>query len=279
MLPSFNDLRYFVEIAGARNLSRAAERLGVSQPSLSLAVSRLEDSVGAALLIRSKRGVELTQAGRVLLTRSKKFLESWEQVRNRASQSTNEVIGNYVLGAHASIAIYLFEKVLPRLLHEYSNLNFRLEHNLSRKILEGVISMRIDIGVVVNPVRHPDLIIKKLFQDEVRLWEAKNNKNKNVLICDQELTQTQDILRKIKKKGADFGRVLDCPSLEVVTSLVSSGAGVGIIPSRVANHGGLGKLKKISGSPVYRDEICVAYRVENRSNEAIKKIALMMQEA
>ncbi len=64
MIPSPTDLKYFMEVAQTQNVSRAAERLGISQPSLSLAIRRMEQSVGAPLLIRSKRGVTMTQAGK-----------------------------------------------------------------------------------------------------------------------------------------------------------------------------------------------------------------------
>jgi len=61
MLPSAAELEYFLEVANTLNLSRASERLGLSQPSLSLAIKRLELSIGTQLFIRHKQGVTLTQ--------------------------------------------------------------------------------------------------------------------------------------------------------------------------------------------------------------------------
>ena len=62
MVPSAAELEYFLEVSSTLNLSRASERLGISQPSLSLAIKRLEQSVGTELFIRHKHGVTLTQA-------------------------------------------------------------------------------------------------------------------------------------------------------------------------------------------------------------------------
>ena len=72
------ELKYFLEVANTKNLSRASERLGISQPTLSVAIKRLENSIGTELLIRQKRGVALTQAGKQLLIHAKQLLQYWE---------------------------------------------------------------------------------------------------------------------------------------------------------------------------------------------------------
>ena len=64
MTMSPNDLKYFREAASTLNISRAAERLGISQPSLSLSVQRIEESLGAKVFFRSKRGLAMTQSGK-----------------------------------------------------------------------------------------------------------------------------------------------------------------------------------------------------------------------
>ena len=90
MLPSSTDLTYFAEIAKTGNLSQAATRLGVSQPSLSLAMQRLEHCLGAPLLVRSRLGVKLTKAGEQLLADTLRLLEDWENLARSASSSMIE---------------------------------------------------------------------------------------------------------------------------------------------------------------------------------------------
>src|SRR4051812_8184466 len=106
MLPNASDLTYFVEAATVLNLSRAAERLGISQPSLSLAIQRLEHAIGTELMLRSKKGVTLTQAGKLLLAHSRELLQKWESIKGRARASAQEVSGAYTIGAHVSVALY-----------------------------------------------------------------------------------------------------------------------------------------------------------------------------
>lgn len=280
MMPSPADLTYFIEVASTLNLSRAAERLGISQPSLSLAVQRLEQSVGVPLLLRSKKGVTLTQAGKQLLVRARNLLQQWEAVKGAALASTHEIQGAYTLGSHVSVALYSLPGFMATLLEQHPALEIKLTHDLSRKITERVIQMEIDIGIVVNPVKHPDLIIRKLCDDEVTFWVGKGERKiqdfrdgNAVLICDPDLLQTQDLTKKLKKSGIHYNRILNSSSLEVITALTASGAGVGIIPSRVAAFASEKGLRRIPRAPVFHDEICLLYRVENKGVRSIQAMA------
>lgn len=288
MLPSASDLKYFIEVSSTGNLSRAAERLGISQPSLTLSIQRLEKEVGVDLLIRSKRGVALTPAGKRLLAQGRFLLQEWEKVREAATKSQSEVSGSYVLGCHPSVALYSLPHFMPELLEKFPDLEIKVSHDLSRKVTESVISMNLDLGIVVNPVQHPDLIIKKLCDDEVTFWTAPGSRSiqspsseAGVLICDPELLQTQDLIKKLggSKEGFSYRRTLFSSNLEVISNLVASGSGYGILPGRVAKRVRNPKLKKIRGAPIFKDEICLVYRVENRKVRAIQEIADRIQGA
>lgn len=277
MLPSASDLAYFVEVAGSLNLSRAAERLGISQPSLTLAVQRLEGSLGTPVLIRSKKGVTLTQAGKQLLVQARTLLQTWDEVKTKALASVEDVQGRYVIGCHPSVALYSLPRFLPKLMEDHPKLEVRLMHDLSRKIAELVIRMEVDLGIVVNPVRHPDLVVRKLYTDEVTFWMAEGCPNPKVLICDLDLIQSQDLVAKLKKSGRGFDRVITTSSLEIVRSLTLAGAGVGIIPGLVVGADAGTKLKRVPRTPVYSDEICLLYRVENKGVRSIQVMGEMIQ--
>jgi LysR family transcriptional regulator, cell division regulator len=275
MAPSFSDITYFIEVARTENISRAAERLGIAQPSLSSAIKRLEDSVGTTLLIRGRTGVKLTKPGKELLGRGRQLLLSWEQLRADINRRVTDVSGEYVIGCHSSVALYTLSNFLPELVQKHPALNLKLIHDLSRKITEEVISFEIDIGIVVNPVSHPDLVIKELCKDEVRFWCAAApsstqvlDPNKGVLICDLSLAQTQKLLGELKKKNMGFKRVIQSSNLEVITDLTSSGVGIGILPNRVATRLPSHRLKPLSGQlPVFKDRICLIYRADSQKTK------------
>lgn len=269
-----DDLRYFTEIAATSNLSRAAERLHISQPSLTLAVQRLERGVGAALLNRSKKGVSLTPAGQQLLRHARQLLTLWDDVRGSTQASMQEVQGVYSIGCHPSMARNIFRHFLPALLAEHPKLEVRIKHDVSRRVAEDVISLKTDMGIVVNPTPHPDLVVSKLTEDDVSLWQSSTmpTANKSVLVCDPDLTQTQEIMRKLPKAGIQIDRLLTSSNLEVIAELTASGCGIGILPSKVAARA-MTPLKRVAKSPSVRDTHCLIYRVENKNVRSVQTLA------
>lgn len=281
MSPSYSDIRYFLELGKTLNMSRAAERLGISQPSLSLAVKRLEGLIGSSLLIRGKSGVQLTKSGTTLVRKGRLLLLNWDQLKAEVNKAEEEVSGNYVLGCHTSVGLYTLEHFLPKLVNKHSDLELKLVHDISRKITEGVISFEIDFGIVVNPIRHPDLVIKSLCYDEVFFWVSAEkssltqslNMKEGVLICDLNLNQSQTMLADLKKQKQGFRRMIESPSLEVIADLTLAGAGVGLLPRRVALKQGKGRLKLLDKNlPSFRDHICLIYRADSQKTKASKAI-------
>ena len=142
-----------------------------------------------------------------------------------------------------------------------------------------MINLSVDIGIVVNPFKHPDLVIRKLCDDEVTFWIAAGNRNiqdihskQAVIVCDPDLTQTQSLLKESKNKGFVFERFITTNSLEVVANLTAAGSGIGILPARVANSMYPNQLKRLQNLPVFFDEVCLIYRNENREVQAIQTI-------
>lgn len=287
MMPSPAELQYFVEVAGTLNVSRAAERLGISQPTLSLAIQRLEAGFGTPLLIRTKSGVRLTHAGTKLVAQARGLLHEWEKIRSDALKDEAEIRGRYVLGCHPSVAMYSLPLFMQSLLEENSSLEIKLVHDLSRRITEDVISFKVDFGIVVNPWEHPDLIIKPLWKDEVSLWVSKKpselqdpDSGKAVLICDPDLVQSQSILKQLSKKGMNFQRTITSSNLEVVTSLVEANAGVGVLPGRVAARVKSMGLKPLNqDGPKFQDRICLVYRADAQKSKASRLLARSIEQS
>lgn len=283
MIPSSTDLTYFLEVANLSNLSRAAESLNISQPSLTLAMQRVENSVGTSILIRHKKGVTLTKAGKQLLAHARQLLQHWENLKSQTLASVNDVQGCFTIGCHASVGIYTLPKFLTELMEDHPQLQLTLKHDISRRITEQVINLAIDIGIVVNPVRHPDVVIKKLDIDKVTLWRSGTaskiqqlESKQAILLCDPELMQTQTLLKAMRKQNMQYDRIIPCSNFEVIAELTQSGCGIGILPTKIAQKY---NLKVPPKAPFHNDEICMLYRGENREvrgiqviTEAIKKV-------
>lgn len=272
MLPSSQEIKGFIEIARCSNITQAAQRLGMTQPSLSQSLKKLEHTVGEQLVLRSKNGVELTVAGKQFLSQAQQLMDLWQNLKTKTKSSTSEVRGLVRLGCHPSVALYSLDLFLPSIIRNYSDLEITLVHDLSRKIVDQVLNFEVDIGLVINPLRHADLIMHRIFEDEVKIWQTSDSVN-DVLICDPELLQTQSLLKKIKKNRLQYNRVLTSKSLEVITQLTKSGCGHGIIPYRVTTtFNDDRKLKPVPNSPSFKDELYLIYRTENKNIEALRKI-------
>lgn len=268
--PSLPDLQAFLEVAACQSLSQAAERLGVTQPAVTLAMQRLERAVGATLLVRGNKGVWLTAPGTRLMGQARSLCDAWVRTKDRVLAARHEVAGGYVLGCHTAVAAYALD-FLPALLQQHTKLHLSLFHDLSRRVLEAVLSMRCDMGLVINARRHPELVLRQVCRDEVTLWQATaSTVVPDVLICDPSLQQTQEILRVLRKRqDLHFSRVIESSSLEVVASLTRIGTGVGILPANVAKPLA---LEAVAHAPKYHDELFFAYRADNKSIPAIRAV-------
>jgi LysR family transcriptional regulator, cell division regulator len=284
IMASPSDLQYFLETATLLNFSRAAERLSIAQPSLSQAMHRLETAIGASLFSRHKRGVTLTPAGQQLLIHTRSLLQSWDEVKQNAQSSMSEIRGRFTIGCHPSVAIMLLNSFLPSLLKS-PDIEIHLVHDMSAKITDQVISSAVDIGLVVNPIRHPDLIITKLYDDEVLFWMAEAMakrkasilKGATVIYDPSRLTQML-FQKKAKDANINVVRTIESRNLEVIAHLTSGGCGIGVLPTRVAQSAPT-PLVKLASSPIFRDDICLIMRVEGKKVAALQYISNLIKES
>jgi DNA-binding transcriptional LysR family regulator len=275
MVPSPAELTYFQEIADASNFSRAANKLGVSQPSLSLAIKRLEKTIGADLFVRHKSGATLTPAGKKLYVQTKMLFDNWETIRLEASAAHQQIQGKISLGCHTTVAVYL-RGFIPQLLEQYPQLTFDLKHDFSQNITDQVVHSFIDIAIVSNPLQHPDLIIKKLNDSEMTFWKGVGmrpmqdiHSDELVIICDLNIPRSAMLLKKWNNNKLKSARIMTSNSLEVVADLTAAGCGIGILPSCFAQSVYAGQLERISNTPMCRDELFLVYRKENRDVKAV----------
>jgi len=279
MLPSSQELTFFIEMAKTLNISRSSERIGVTQSALSQSLKRLEKNIGLPLFIRTKTGLKLTKAGSKLLNKSHLLLDSWENLKNDIIRDSKVLRGRYTLGMHEAVAMYSLSSFLPQLMGLYPELEFSLIHEPSRILTEKVISFNLDFALVVNPIKHPDLIIKEICVDYFTLWVSPHisRKTKDLpLIYTPDLIQSQTIKSGLDKSPFSFKRSILSSSIEVVKKCTLEQVGVGILPTRIA---GLdlpkGEALQIydQKAPKFKDKICLVYRYETQNIQAIKTLS------
>ena len=270
-----DDIQYFLTTSKTRNITRASEILGVSQPAISYAIQRLEKELGGKLLIRLKNGVRLSKLGEEFLKRSENLLHEWKKLQNIAVSKSGSIESNYTFAIHPSVALYSLKSFLPKLFSTFPNLKFNLIHGVSREMIEKVINWEADFGIIVNPVEHPDLVVTELCLDVFTIFYKEGAKNK--LIYNPNLLQSQFIIKELKRKSLNYNEDFCTESLEVAANLTSLGLGYGILPTRVAKR--YKELKILKKAPSYKDKICLVYRAEKHDNPISQKVIRILKAA
>jgi LysR family transcriptional regulator, nitrogen assimilation regulatory protein len=143
-------LRYFREVAAQRSFSAAARTLHVAQPALSRQVRMLEEDLGVALLLRTARGVHVTEAGERLRETADFVLRFLEDAGRDLRTLSAEPSGSILLGLPPSVAFLLAPALLERAMAQYPLLNLRIIEGLSVFLLDWLESGRVDLAVLTD---------------------------------------------------------------------------------------------------------------------------------
>ncbi len=276
-------LEALVAVIQSRSFTAASKALGVTQPAVSAAVKKLEESVGTDLVIRTRKGASASGAGEILMKAAIGAFEELEGAVGEIQEQQEQPIGRVRLGCHESLAAYALPGFIVECFHDYPKIEVSLWNGRSQEVERAIIDGDVDLGVVVNPSHHPETVISPLFSDSVMLVCEKSLQSKSArkvveewpLLYVPELVQSQRVIRDLSKKGIQPTRTLTCSSLELVKSLTLSKVGVGILPERVAQHGvEAGKLVSLSPPlPTFADNISLLRRFDLPINAAFRVVS------
>ncbi|MEO1232178.1 MAG: LysR family transcriptional regulator [Myxococcota bacterium] len=292
-------LRYFLESARSGSMTGAARRLGVRQPTVSVAIKHLESSLDTTLFQRNSSGVELTRAGKELLRPAEEITHALDRVTERILNLSRGAGGPVVMGCHESLGIYFLPQLLAKTLKEIPEFDIRLRNGSSSSILEAVVSRDIDLGIVVNPERHPDLVLVELFRDAVdifvrsprdsrvsarvesfygeegsffsHLGEARRYLETHPLIYPGRVTECSLLLRRLAEVGLEPPRQLQCGDFGLAKGLALAGVGPALLPRRIARHGTPQALRRLCHVlPIHLDTIYLAFRGDLQRTATVK---------
>lgn len=168
-------LRYFVAVAEELNFSRAAEKLHIAQPPLSQQIQDLEAELGVQLFERTKRRVQLTEAGKVFLEEVKKVFEQVNQAIKVAQKTSRGEVGKLAIAFNSS-ATY---SVLPKLLYEFRqrcpDIELILQELTTNQQLEKLSQNQIDLGLLYLPVNKKELKVISLLKESLTIALSANH--------------------------------------------------------------------------------------------------------
>jgi LysR family transcriptional regulator, transcriptional activator of the cysJI operon len=244
----FEQVRAFVNVAQLKSFSEAAEKMYISQPSVSIRVKALEDELGVILLDRSKaREPSLTEAGIIFLDYAQALLNLRDECREKLSGVREKSEGSVYIGASTVPGTYLLPGLLADFKAENPAINFNIDILDTGAVLEGIFDYSYEVGFVGLIKKDERLIYMPLVKDELVLCTKKGTLTAQQLldgvqVC--ELTQyhlvmrekgsaTRQLLeRQISENGltlGSFAGVTYINSLEGIKQAVCEGLGAAVL--------------------------------------------------
>jgi DNA-binding transcriptional LysR family regulator len=237
------DLRLFAAVAACGNLTKAAESLPIAVAAASSRIKSLEESVDAQLFVRRSRGVELTPAGEVFLTRTIAILRETARLRQDLSQFGEGTRGNIRLFANTNAIHEYLPALLPHFLVEHPKINVDIEEHTSpetvRAVDEGLADLGIIVGLVntrsleVVPFREDKLVV--IVPDDHPLARAQAVRFYQVLEWNYiGLNERSSHQQYVSKTALLLGQTIrfriQVESFEAVCHMVAAGVGVSLVP-------------------------------------------------
>lgn len=239
-----SQLRTFRVVAETLNFTRAAERLHLTQSAVSHQIKALEKELGEPLFIRTKRGVKVSQVGKVALEHAERILDEAEAMREHVSGREHSPIGRVRAAAATQAFVHLFAPLFESFMrkHPRIELSFRTTVSTDQTVTD-ILDGAADVGFASVPVYSPTLHVTELFEDELVLVVGK----KHPLANQQEVTvdQLEGERLILFERGASIRRTTDAflkdvnirlkPALEsndtyFIKLMVEHGLGVSLLP-------------------------------------------------
>ena len=174
-MTTLRQLSYLVALSQELHFRRAAERMNVTQPTLSIQLQELERQLGAALIERGGTSVKLTPLGREIAERSRQVLAQVEDLKSLASSSHHGFYGTIRIGVPPTLGPYLLPHIIPTLHDDYPELKLYVKEGkpeeLQLQLKEGVH----DVVVSPLPINHSDLVVAQLFREPLIVVTAKDH--------------------------------------------------------------------------------------------------------
>lgn len=237
-------VQVFRAVAELGSFRRAAERLHISQPSVSQHVQLLEEELGARLLDRAAAGVTVTPAGEVLLSFARRSAKLGQQVIAALAKLEGEPGGELLLAASTTVAQYVLPRILGPFLKENPRIHLTVKSGNTEQVTGWVLAAEADLGLIEGPPGSKDVAVEHFLDDRLVLIVSRGHAWAGETISPADLTSAALLVRErgsgtrrvielaLKKAGVRLGSLqvaMELDSTEAIVSGVEAGLGVGFV--------------------------------------------------
>lgn len=243
---NLQELHVFLTVASERSFSRAARKLGRTQPAVSQAIRRLEEVVGEALVDRSSRDGTLTEAGRVLREYAHRLMQLAEEAQRAVGELRDVQRGRVLIGANEA-AVHALLPLIAEFRQQHPNVQVDVRRLPSRQMAQEVLGRGIDFGVLTFHPRERGLASLMIGTDELVLLTSPSHPlaarrsirmeelGREAIIAHNDPSPARErVLRAFEQKHAPLNIVMALPSLDAIKRAVEMKMGVALLPRRCA---------------------------------------------
>ncbi len=246
---TLTELRYVVAVARERHFGRAADACFVSQPTLSVAIKKLEDELGTQIFERRTNDVTMTPAGERIVSQAQRTLDEASRIKEIARQGKDPLSGPLRLGVIYTIGPYLLPALVRQLLKDAPQMPLLLTENFTVKLVDLLKNGEIDVAIMALPLPEAGLVLQPVYDEpfviavpRLHPWSkrkaipSEDLKKETMLLLgtghcfrDQVLEVCPELSR-FSSSAEGIQKTFEGSSLETIRHMVGSGLGVTVLP-------------------------------------------------
>jgi len=291
---TLTELKYVVALSQERHFGRAAQKCFVTQPTLSLALAKLEGELGVKLFERNKSEVLVTARGRAVVEQARRVLDEVGKIQDIARGGKDQLAGALRLGVIPTIGPYLLPELVPILRKRAPGMPLVIEENLTGNLAPMLREGELDVAIIALPFAIPGVKTRVVYEEpfsvvvpEGHRWEARKAlkpaelADENLLVLNNGHCFRDQVLEACPGQANTAlpeGRAGS--SLETIRNMVASGLGVSVLPaSALTGARYASKLLKVVpfSSPVPSRKVALAWRTSFDRPLAVETLAAAIQ--
>ena len=274
--------RIFYEVAQTGNISRAAKNLYISQPAISKAISKLEDSLGLSLFTRSSRGVQLTSEGEILFEHTREAFDALDRGEQELKRIQEFDIGHLRIGVSNTLCKYILLPYLKTFIDQYPHMKVTIESQATAQTLARLEQQKIDLGLVAEPSVRRDLafipvmdiqdtfVTTPNYLENLYLREGQDTslfETGNIMLLDTSNMTRHHVDEYMAENNIFPHQILEVTTMDLLIEFAKIGLGIAcVIKELVQKELDSGMLVEIPlDIPIHRRTIGFAYHPANQA--------------